>query len=824
MKIKDKLEFILARTNREGIPPPPPPKKHHSNLDLRIEDKLELIHARANREGIPPPPPPKKHPNHLNIRPSHLNIRMKLEPTHVRIKQKVTGPSPTSKMRHINANIRMKLEPTHVRTKQKVTGPSPTSKMRHINTNMSPLSRLYDSNIHPPKKTSVVRGNPVAMSIEQNEADSTLSYETKTTWLVSSLRIIPNIIISFLLISLFTYLLIIGIAYCIDKFEMPNKNRVEMSNKTRGSVMNINERKHSFLKKNSYECICRNGTPASDCASSSTEKCLTCRPKYGMTVSLTCEECSHEHQMYSMLNDNSPCKAHLQCPAGQGSTYSMLLAQNKHLTTQSSCKPCDVRHYSSTNDYGSCLERIVSCPPGKKFSPGSSFTNAVCTACEVGKYKIGYNNNTSCNPYTVTKCGSGKYFTAGTMTSDGTCTQCSSNEFKHGENTETKCTVRKTSCGPGSFFTSGSLVADATCTPCSPNHFKMGNNDETACRLKTMQCEPGKYYTKSELRTQDSTCTPCPDGKVKVGTNELTSCQSRQCSCSNGTPATGLDCPQHQVEKCTKCIKAFGMNDNGACVACTDDEYNVGNNSSSCAVHRECPPGMGSNYMLLKAMEEHLYTESICYDCDSATFSSTLSVQPCEGRYSNLNIDLLYFSLSTPLTLQLHLERKSSCPPGTFFTAGSVSQDATCTKCQLGKYKTGTNNQTTCQSWSSTPCNEVYNHLVGSATEDVKCIPLTCDIDNRIFNNDYENVNPIALSQLKTKLCNDDEEGSFCTSSEFDCLNKMKYQDFKPWYDKNFSPESPLSKEDQFCGWYIGRFVACKCIQKNLTCMKLFET
>jgi hypothetical protein len=256
------------------------------------------------------------------------------------------------------------------------------------------------------------------------------------------------------------------------------------------------------------------------------------------------------------------------------------------------------------------------------------------------------------------------------------------------------CTLPLTSggaCQPtcdAGYFVSGTASCDAgtttpaTCSACAAADFKVGGTAATSCEAKTTTCPAGEYFTASADSTADSACTGCPALTFTSATGSATECTPwSTCVAGEGKSADGSTTADTECETCTNADFKFSQ---------IDDR-------SACQDHTQCDTGEGSTW---ESLSDATKAESTCAGCSSTEFSDASDYGPCQTR-------------------------TASCPAGQYFTAGSVSADATCVACDVADFKVGDNAVTSCAAKATTcPAGEYFTASADS-TADATCV--ACD-------------------------------------------------------------------------------------------------
>jgi cysteine-rich repeat protein len=193
---------------------------------------------------------------------------------------------------------------------------------------------------------------------------------------------------------------------------------------------------------------------------------------------------------------------------------------------------CGVMLLNQPRTIGTCLP----CAAGSYKNTTGSW-NAVCVACEDGKYALGGNAN--CVPFSV--CPAGQELTGMSKSSAGSCVTCTQGKYKTSTmNTwDAKCQAH-TACAPGGYLD----VFTAVPTTANPNPFAKVDIAGVCrnCPADEFKALPGSWYTR---------CFKCPTNSKtngKVGSALESDCKCQAGWRSNSVPG-GDFCVD--VDECT---------------------------------------------------------------------------------------------------------------------------------------------------------------------------------------------------------------------------------------------------------------------------------
>jgi cysteine-rich repeat protein len=195
---------------------------------------------------------------------------------------------------------------------------------------------------------------------------------------------------------------------------------------------------------------------------------------------------------------------------------------------------------------GTCLP----CSAGSYKNTTGSW-NAVCVACDDGKYALGGNAN--CVPFSA--CPAGQELTGVSKSAAGSCVTCIQGKYKTSTmNTwEAKCQAHA-ACAPGSYLD----VLTAVPTTANPNPFAKVDIAGvcTNCIADEFKALPGSWYSR---------CTKCPTNSKtngKVGSALESDCKCQAGWRSNSVPG-GAFCVD--VDECTDATERHNCHIQATC-------------------------------------------------------------------------------------------------------------------------------------------------------------------------------------------------------------------------------------------------------------------
>ena len=283
--------------------------------------------------------------------------------------------------------------------------------------------------------------------------------------------------------------------------------------------------------------------------------------------------------------------------------------------------------------------------------------------------------------YSCSTCSSGTY------ASNNKCYYCPMGRYSaragDGQNSCSKCSSGKFTQTPNVRRTSSSV-----CKSCDKGKFLSGaGNTASSCK----SCTAGKF-TSSKASTS---CTTCDAGKDSARASPARSGCATCAATTFRKTASNQDCRDKK-----KCGLGKGVSNTGSatsdrdCETClsADKEYSNGNDDSACKDHLDCALGQGSDYWSLTAAEKTTVA-SKCNPCSATTFSDENGLGGCQAR-------------------------KTACPKGSKFVAGSTSKDADCIVCTGNTYNDQTDDNAFCLAKTTgCPAGEFLVTIVGNEAD-----------------------------------------------------------------------------------------------------------
>ena len=374
----------------------------------------------------------------------------------------------------------------------------------------------------------------------------------------------------------------------------------------------------------------------------------------------------------------------------------------------------------------------------------------VATSCGVGQYVSSDSSSQSgCTPHT--RCSAGRYNKGASLSAPGTCTGCPTHSYQNETSVLTGCKAHST-CGPGQFLSGATTNRDGTCLPCPLFSTVVTAISKSSCtRSYTLFMKDsdgdgwngnavsivvnGKAVVSRAYVSSGSTHTVNFDAEngadVKAefhADGRYISETSFSISDPNGntilSSATGQSRSFTKEAKTTVCSDPGGCPDPKACpCACTAKSivttpivfpYQSATNHrfAMCPTQPMCKAGerlSGKSTTKLEA----------CLDCQSDTYQDQARHQYVTCKNQERCAVTHYLSGADLTRAGTCTLKRVSCPEGQFFTAGSsskTSDDATCTTCGNGKFKTGTSVATAC-STKRTTCPTGQYFTAGSNSQ-----------------------------------------------------------------------------------------------------------
>ena len=313
---------------------------------------------------------------------------------------------------------------------------------------------------------------------------------------------------------------------------------------------------------------------------------------------------------------------------------------------------------------GTSQRLAISCEAGRYSNGG------VCTDCDRGKYKAGFNFATRC-----TDCTPGKYAAEDKAVG---CEQCAAGFYSNSGN------YGCSGCQRGYFQ---NKIGQSTCHKCKPGKYTNMRTSELC-----MHCPEGKYQNEEAQLL----CRDCPRGwqQMAPGSSSCKDCQvgtyERR---DDSSPPTCLNCNVGQYQNETA---------QQECKECPLGYTNVIEQSSFC---RKCPTSVESRESLCHGWGLDNSTEyvacppgkysdglSTCLDCQSGWISvqdkATEGYDSCQlcGSGTGVNVDQT-LCVGCPAGLYSNNGICSVCRPGTFSNETGSSH---CRACLAGTYFNGT--------------------------------------------------------------------------------------------------------------------------------------
>ena len=419
------------------------------------------------------------------------------------------------------------------------------------------------------------------------------------------------------------------------------------------------------------------------------------------------------------------------------------------------CLECNPGFYQDTwHSMKHCKPKTKTCGAGKRFNevPGLKANNQ-CYGCSAGKYQDETNHNST----TCKDCSAGEYQNQNGQSSckecirgyymsekgAGNCVACAPGKFSGDGASE--CQLKST-CGAGKYVDVSNTVAADSCETCPDGTYQDElDHSSSECKSPKTQCGPGQYNEVSELTLKQNSCIQCPTGYYKsiVGTLR-TECNSKEFSST--TMVYTFMCPAKY-----KMLYKDDPTRNMDCEQCPSGQMTTNDKATECTdITTECPPG---EYLISsggQAFEDNTCrecisgkykvgttTDRLCHDkttsCGPGRYfnesSDARSDNQCiecpDGKYQDQNIHTedqcktKLTSCDTGKHLVVNpgknnnnecLDSITKCGPGKYLQLGATVDDNQCIDCDAGKYKVGSNANTSCLeknslwSWKSICC------------------------------------------------------------------------------------------------------------------------
>ena len=386
-------------------------------------------------------------------------------------------------------------------------------------------------------------------------------------------------------------------------------------------------------------CTCVGGTGAtgSSCPTHNTAKCVACNTGY--------------------YPNGDACEAYTcTCSGGTGATG---IDCPTHNTAK--CVSCTGYRYLSN---GECLDWSAPCSWYSEYESTSptNTQNRVCATkvctCDDGTGATGID----CPTHDALECTSCKegyhltpWFQDSTVCFKNLCT-CSGGTGAEGTDCPTWAAAKCVSCSGSRYLSNGECLDWSA--PCSSSQYESTSPTNTTNRVCSplTTCSSSQYESTSPTNTQDRVCATkvckCSNGTGAEGTDcpthdadmcascnngyfpwefwswstsrgamvRTVSCGRNDCKCSNGTGATGTDCPMHNTAKCVSCNTGYYLNGD-ACEAytCTCSNGSPATGSACTSDGAKCESCNDG------------YTKSPNFDC-----SALCDIDKCKaGEYNN---------------------------------------------------------------------------------------------------------------------------------------------------------------------------------------------
>eukprot|EP00945_MAST-04E_sp_MAST-4E-sp1_P002248 g2248.t1 len=345
------------------------------------------------------------------------------------------------------------------------------------------------------------------------------------------------------------------------------------------------------------------------------------------------------------------------------------------------CSVCETGKFQQTSSTG--VKSCEACPAGSV----SDTVGAVdsCTACASGSYQA-LTGQTSC-----TQCAAGKSAkanaAAGQTSENDACASCASGKYRTTSDNVANCV----SCQLGKAGTGTGKVSEGQgCTNCITGTYGSGSvgNAAVACS----NCSVGSFGSGA-IGNETTACNACPAGK-RAKANAAAGQATEDSACSN--------CAAGKYRPASAAVSA--------CVDCAVAKFGnvTGSSNETLACAGNCALGKAGT-----GTGKITESES-CTNCASGQFGSgvagllSVACKACPaGKFGSG-------------TLGAETDACTACPAGKATKASTVpsTEDLGCGACDAGKYRSATDDVSTCVACAS---GKVATKEVGQSEEAKAC-------------------------------------------------------------------------------------------------------
>lgn len=455
-------------------------------------------------------------------------------------------------------------------------------------------------------------------------------------------------------------------------------------------------------------------------------------------ISAECSETEYELSQPTETSDRT-CLQYSTCLSSEYESGSPTETSDRICTPLTECSESQFQMGSINNTSDRTCVNLTECQFDEYESVAPTQTaDRICTnltGCSALQYESVAASNVSDRICTnLTECSSVQYESeAPTFEQDRVCsplTQCSSDEYEletPDATTDRICSQINTCSNTEYESAPASVQSNRICTnltQCTASQFEASEPTETSDRVcdGLTVCSEDQYESGAPLDgiyKSDRVCvdkTDCDDSEYEVGKfeNGTTQCATKICTCTNGLPAEGANCDQHNAHICEQCDENYFINPrNRTCqtlTTCSEDEYEL--SSEGVDTDRQCKA--------LTICDENEY-ESLAPTDSSDRVCAIVRV--CEqNEYEAQAPGEAQNRVCNPISICTATQWEISGPSDT--TDRQCKEHTVCNQTQYEIEDAGPNKDRTCA--NLTLCSEdQYESAAAAATTDRECLPLT---------------------------------------------------------------------------------------------------
>ena len=455
-------------------------------------------------------------------------------------------------------------------------------------------------------------------------------------------------------------------------------------------------------------------------------------------ISAECSETEYELSQPTQTSDRS-CLQLTTCLPSEYESGSPTETSDRICTPLTECSESQFQMGSINNTSDRTCVNLTECQFDEYESVAPTQTaDRICTnltECSALQYESVAASNVSDRICTnLTECSSVQYESeAPTFEQDRVCsplTQCSSDEYEletPDAITDRICSQINTCSNTEYESAPASVQSNRICTnltQCTASQFEASEPTETSDRVcdGLTVCSEDQYESGAPLDgiyKSDRVCvdkTDCDDSEYEVGKfeNGTTQCATKICTCTNGLPAEGANCDQHNAHICEQCDENYFINPrNRTCqtlTICDENEYEL--SSEGVDTDRQCKATTICDENEYESLAPTDSSDRVCAIVRVCEQNEYEAQAPGEAQNRVCN----------PISICTATQWEISGPSDT--TDRQCKEHTVCNQTQYEIEAAGPNKDRTCA--NLTLCSEdQYESAAAAPTTDRECLPLT---------------------------------------------------------------------------------------------------